>query len=153
MKNLILAFLVFLIFTISSYGKEEIYKTYVDIGELDSPITTISEVLSSPDEFHKKIFTLEGQIDEITFKKMANGRKFTLFKFFEGDQEKIINVYSRGFVEGIENGSRIRIWGRYSKHKRYFLIKRKNIMKAKKIHILQQTPVTVEGSTEEKSSS
>ncbi len=153
MRSLLLAFLVFLAFTVFSYGKEKVYKTYVDIGELDPPTVTISEVLSSPDKFHKKIFTIEGQVGELRYKKMANGRKFTLFKFFEDNPEKVINVYSRGFVQGIETSSRIRIWGRYSKHKRYFLIKRKNIMKAKKIHILQQTPVTVEGSTEEEKSS
>ena len=75
-------------------------------------------------------------IGEVTFKETGNGRKFTLFRFFEDDPEKKINVYARGYVEGIENGSRLKIWGRYSKHKKYFLFKRKNIMKAKKIQIL-----------------
>lgn len=135
MRNFLLVFLFFLVVPVSSYGKEEVYKTYTDIGELEPPAVTISQVLSSRDEFHRKIFTLEGQVGDLRFKRMANGRKFTLFQFFENDPEKRINVYARGFVEGIENGSRVRIWGRYSKHKRYFLSKRKNIMKAKKIQI------------------
>lgn len=135
MRNFLLVFLFFLVVPVSSYGKEEVYKTYTDIGELEPPAVTISQVLSSRDEFHRKIFTLEGQVGDLRFKRMANGRKFTLFKFFEDDPEKRINIYARGFVEGIENGSRVRIWGRYSKHKRYFLSKRKNIMKAKKIQI------------------
>ena len=140
MKRFLLLFPLFLLLSVSSHSKEKVYKTYTDIGELDPPTVTISQVLSSPDEFHKKILTLEGQVGELRFKEMANGRKFTLFRFFEDDPEKRINVYARGFVEGIEEGSRIRIWGRYSKHKRYFLTKRKNIMKAKKIHILQEIP-------------
>ena len=140
MKKFLLLFPLFLLLSISSHSKEKVYKTYTDIGELDPPTVTISQVLSSPDEFHKKILTLEGQVGELRFKEMANGRKFTLFRFFEDDPEKRINVYARGFVEGIEEGSRIRIWGRYSKHKRYFLTKRKNIMKAKKIHTLQEIP-------------
>ena len=140
-----LAFLLILAAPVSSYGKQEGYKTYTDIGELEPPTVTISQVLSSPDEFDRKIFTLDGQVDELEFKKMANGRKFTLFRFFEDDPEKRINVYARGFVEGIENGSRIRIWGRYSKHKRYFLSKRKNIMKAKKIHFFQGLSESVDG--------
>ena len=138
MKRFLLLFPLFFLLSVSSHSKEKVYKTYTDIGELDPPTVTISQVLSSPDEFHKKILTLEGQVGELRFKKMANGRKFTLFRFFEDDPEKRINIYARGFVEGIEEGSRIRIWGRYSKHKRYFLAKRKNIMKAKKIHILQE---------------
>ncbi|MCY3625573.1 MAG: hypothetical protein OXH71_03050 [Candidatus Dadabacteria bacterium] len=152
MRKILLVFLLFLAVPVSSYGKEEVYKTYTDIGELEPPAVTISQVLSSRDEFHKKIFTLEGQVGDLRFKKMANGRKFTLFQFFEDDPEKRINVYARGFVEGIENGSRVRIWGRYSKHKRYFLSKRKNIMKAKKIQI-EGIPESIQHGSGEKSPS
>ena len=140
MRKILFVSLLFLIVPVSSYGEGKVYKTYTDIGELDPPTATISQVLSSRDEFHREIFTLDGQVGELQFKRMANGRKFTLFHLFEDDPEKSINVYARGFVEGIENGSRVRIWGRYSKHKRYFLSKRKNIMKAKKIHFLQGLP-------------
>ena len=117
-------------------GEKEVYKTYTDIGEIEEPEVTISQVLGSPDRFHRTRVTLEGQVGELNFKEMANGRKFTLFRFFEDDPEKRINVYARGYVEGIGNGSRIRIWGFYSKHKKYLFIKRENIMKAKKIQIL-----------------
>lgn len=140
MRKILFISLFFLVVPVSSYGKGEVYKAYTDIGELEPPTVTISQVLSSRDEFHRKIFILDGQVGELEFKKMANGRKFTLFQFFEDDPERRIDVYARGFVEGIENGSRVRIWGRYSKHKRYFISKRKNIMKAKKIHILQEVP-------------
>ena len=153
MRKILLVFLLFLAVPVSSYGKEEVYKIYTDIGELDPPAVTISQVLSSRDEFHRKIFTLDGQVGKLRFKKMVNGRKFTLFRFFENDPERRINVYARGFVEGIENGSRVRIWGRYSKHKRYFLSKRKNIMKAKKIHILQEIPEVLEDLPVEKNPS
>ncbi|MCY3986884.1 MAG: hypothetical protein OXF23_07600 [Candidatus Dadabacteria bacterium] len=140
MRKILLVSLLLLIVPISAYGKEKVYKTYTDIGELDPPTVTISQVLSSREEFHRKIFILEGQVDKLQFRRMANGRKFTLFRFFEDDPERRINVYARGFLESLENGSRVRIWGRYSKHKRYFISKRKNIMKAKKIHILQKMP-------------
>ncbi|MYB26088.1 MAG: hypothetical protein F4X32_01110 [Candidatus Dadabacteria bacterium] len=153
MRKILLVFLLFLAVPVSSYGKEEVYKTYTDIGELEPPAVTISQVLSSRDEFDRKIFTLEGQVGDLRFKKMVNGRKFTLFQFFENNPEKRINIYARGFVEGIENGSRVRIWGRYSKHKRYFLSKRKNIMKAKKIDILQEIPEALEDLPVEKNSS
>ena len=140
MRKILFVSLFLLLFSVPSYAKEETYKTYTDIGELEPPNVTISQVLSSRDEFDRKIFTLDGQVGDLRFKRMANGKKFTLFQFFEDNPEKRVNVYARGFVKGIENGSRIRIWGRYSKHKRYFLSKRKNIMKAKKIHIFQGAP-------------
>ena len=126
-----------MLLSLPSYAKEKVYKTYTDIGELEKPTLTISQVLSSRNEFHRKVFTLEGQVGEVEFKEMINGRKFTLFWLFQDDPEKRINVYARGFVEGIESGSRIRILGWYRKHKRHFFVKRKDIMKAKKIHILQ----------------
>ena len=135
MRNFLLVFLFFFAVSGFSYAKEKVYKTYTDIGEVELPTVTIPQVLSSRDEFHRKVFTLEGQVGKLEFKKMGSGKKFTLFRFFEDDPEKRINVYARGFVEGIENGSRIRIWGRYSKEKRYFLSKRKDIMKARKIQI------------------
>ena len=116
--------------------EEEVYKTYTDIGEIEEPAVAISQVLDSPDRFHRTRVALEGQVGELKFREMANGRKFTLFRFFEDDPEKRINVYARGYVEGIGNGSRIRIWGFYSKHKKYLFIKRENIMKANKIQIL-----------------
>lgn len=136
MKKILLASLLFLAGSVFSHA-EEVYKTYTDMGEIEGPALTVSEVLASRDKHHRQIITVEGRIGEITFKETGNGRKFTLFRFFEDDPEKRINVYARGYVEGIENGSRLRIWGRYSKHKKYFLFKRKNIMKAKKIQILQ----------------
>ena len=137
MEKLLLILPFFLLFSLPVYSKEKIYKTYTDIGELEKPALTISQVLSSRDEFHRKVFTLEGCVGEVRFKEMENGRKFTLFWLFQDDPERRINIYARGFVEGIQSGSRIRILGWYRKHKRFLFIKRKDIMKAKKIHILQ----------------
>ena len=137
MKKLSLILPFFLLLSLPSYTKEKLYKTYTDIGELEKPTLSIPQVLSSRDEFHRKVFTLEGQVGEVRFKEMENGRKFTLFWLFQDDPKKRINVYARGFVEGVQSGSRIRILGWYRKHKRYFFIKRKDIMKAEKIHILQ----------------
>lgn len=136
MKKIFFVFLLFLVTSVFVSADEEVYKAYTDIGEIEEPTLTIYQVLSSRDEYHRKIITLDGRIGDIKFEETGNGRKFTLFRFFDDDPERRINVYARGFVEGIDNGSRIRIWGRYSKHKRYFLFKRKNIMKARKIQIL-----------------
>ena len=136
MKRFLLVLPLFLLFSVPSYAKEKVYRTHTDIGEIEEPTLTISQVLTSRNEFHRKVITLEGQVGEVQFQEMENGKKFTLFWFFEDDPEKRINVYARGFVEGIQSGSKIRVWGWYRKHKRLFLSKRKNIMKAKKIQFL-----------------
>ena len=143
MKKIFLIFPFFLLPSFPSYPKEEVYKTYTDIGKLEKPTLTISRVLSSRDEFHRKVFILEGQVGEIRFKEMKNGRKFTLFWLFQNDPEKRINVYAKGFVEGIQTGSKIRVLGWYRKHKKVFLFRRKDIMKAKKIHIVSEADHTV----------
>lgn len=57
MKKILLALPLFLLLSVPSHSKEKVYKTYTDIGELDPPSVTISQVLSSPDEFHREIFT------------------------------------------------------------------------------------------------
>ena len=136
MKRFLLVLPLFLLFSVPSYAKEKVYRTHTDIGEIEEPTLTISQVLASRNEFHRKVITLEGKVGEVQFQEMENGKKFTLFWFFEDDPEKRINVYARGFVEGIQSGSKIRVWGWYRKHKRLFLSKRKNIMKAKKIQFL-----------------
>ena len=136
MKRFLLVLPLFLLFSVPSYAKGKVYRTHTDTGEIEEPTLTISQVLASRNKFHRKVITLEGQVGEVQFEEMANGKKFTLFWFFEDDPEKRINVYARGFVEGIQSGSKIRVWGWYRKHKRLFLSKRKNIMKAKKIQFL-----------------
>jgi len=136
MKKICSALSFFLVFSVYSHAKQEVYKTYTDIGNVEKPTLTISEVISSGKKFHRKMVNLEGYIGELKFKEMAKGRKFTLFQFFEDDPEERISVYARGFIEGIESGTRIRIWGFYSESKRFFLRRRKNIMKAHKIQIL-----------------
>lgn len=79
---------------------EEVYKTYTDMGEVKGPALTVSEVLASRDKHHRQIITVEGRTGEITFKETGNGWKFTLFRFFEDDPEKRINVYARGVRRG-----------------------------------------------------
>lgn len=91
MKKILLASLFF--FAVSGFLRaEKVYKTYTDMGEVEGPVLTISEVLASRDEYHRRIITVEGRIEKLTFKETGNGRKFTLFRFFEDDPEKRINV-------------------------------------------------------------
>jgi hypothetical protein len=117
------------------YSKETKYKTYTDIGYIEKADLTIEQVISDRNKFHREVITVDGEISKIEYKKLFTGRKFTLFKL-EDDKQNTINVYARGYVKDIKKGSEARIYGRYSKEKSFLFKKHKNIMKARKIHIL-----------------
>ena len=104
MKKILLASLLFFAGSGFSHA-EEVYKTYTDMGEVEGPALTVSEVLASRDEHHRQIITVEGRIGELTFKETGNGRKFTLFRLFEDDPEKRINVYAGGTWKASRTGA------------------------------------------------
>ena len=114
---------------------EDKYKNYTDIGPLEKSQLTIIEVLSDPDKFDREVITIDGKVSDVRYEELINGRKFTLFKL-KGSYEKALQIYARGFIDGLEEGSEIRIYGRYSKKKRFLFKKYKNVIKARKIYIL-----------------
>ena len=125
---------IYLLFSFAALAKEKEYKTYTDIGKIASPSLTIDQVVSSPKEFDRAVLILDGVITEVKYKTLINGKKFTYFRL-KDNLDNDINVYARGYVEGLNDGSKIRIHGRYSKSKKYFFKKVKNVMKARKIQI------------------
>ena len=139
MKNIriyvLITFLISFFLTAGAIAGENKYKNFTDIGPLDKSELTIIEVVSDPRKFNREVITLDGKVTEIKYKKLINGKKFTLFKL-KGDSNKTVKVYARGFIEELEDGSVIRINGRYSKEKKFVFKKYKNVMKARKIQIL-----------------
>ena len=131
----LILFLIGILLSSSAFAGDNKYKNFTDVGPLEEPELTISEVLSNPNRFNKEVITLDGKVTELKYKKLFNGKKFTLFKI-KGDDNKTVKVYARGYVEGLEVGSKIRIYGRYSKEKKFVFKKYKNVMKARKIHFL-----------------
>ncbi|NIS08174.1 MAG: hypothetical protein GWO07_05300 [Candidatus Dadabacteria bacterium] len=136
-------------FAVSSEEKK--YKAYTDIGPIEKSDLTIAAIFSDKDKYHRDVLTVEGTVKKLKFKKMFNGRKFTYFGLTDSENNTI-NVYARGYVKDIDEGSEIRIYGRYSKEKSFLFKKRKNVMKARKIEILNQ-PEGVVLQTEEKTQS
>lgn len=129
----------FLSLTIS-YANDGDYKDFTDLGKLAETNLTISKVVSSPDEFDRDVITVDGVISKVQYRKLPNGKKFTLFKL-EDSQENNVKVYARGYIDEIDEGSVIRIYGRYSKEKRFFLKKHEHVMKARKIQIMDSKRV------------
>ena len=119
---------------LNSYSTEEVYKDYTDIGNIEGPIVPINEIFQDRDKYHREIIVIEGKLSEIEFKQNLDGKKFTLF-ILDDENGNSIKLYARGTVEGLEEGSKIRVYGRYSKSKRFVFSKYKNVMKAKKIQI------------------
>ncbi len=138
-KNILRVFLILLfgLLTFSVPVSARIndgYKSYTDIGPLERSGLTISGVVSDPDKYNKEVITIDGRVSGLKYKKFINGKKFTLFNLI--DDNKILKVYGRGFIDEIKDGSVVRIYGRYSKKKNFFLTKHKNVMKARKVFIL-----------------
>ncbi|MCH7927880.1 MAG: hypothetical protein IID03_07850 [Candidatus Dadabacteria bacterium] len=135
-KLLLIGFVLALLLSpFTSFSEETKYKSYTDIGPIEKTDLTIKQVVSDPDIFHREVITVEGVISKIEYKKLFTGRKFTLFGLEDANQNTI-NVYARGYVKEIKEGSEVRIYGRYSKEKSFLFKKHKNIMKARKIHFL-----------------
>lgn len=135
-KIVVYALLVSFFLPVSVYaGKSGGYKTYTDIGPIEKSDLTVSKVVSDPDRYDREIITIDGRVSDLKYKKFVNGRKFTLFKLRDGNN-KTIKVYGRGFIDAIEDGSQVRIYGRYSKKKRFLFKKYRNVMKAKKMFVL-----------------
>ena len=127
--------LILLLSPFAASSEEAKYKDYTDIGPIEKTDLTITDIISDRDKFHREVITVEGKISKIEFKKLFNGKKFTLIELQDIKQNSI-HVYARGYIKELKVGSDIRIYGRYSKEKSFFLKKRKNVMKARKIHIL-----------------
>lgn len=136
MKKIFYGCLIFTILTaltITSYS-EESYKDYTDIGPVEGELVQIEEIFADKEKYHREIFNIQGTITAIEFKKLIGGKKFTIF-VVEDEKGNNLNIYARGIVDGIQQGSEIKIYGRYSKSKKFLFKKYKNVMKAKKIQI------------------
>lgn len=120
---------------------EDGYKSYTDIGKLEDTEITVKKVVSSPDKYHRDVFTVEGIASDIEYTSLPNGRKFTLFRLTDSDQNKI-KVYARGYIDDLEDGSELRLHGRYSKEKRFVFKKYKHVMKARKIQFIPSQSAT-----------
>lgn len=143
-KLLLIGFVLALLLSpFASFSEETKYKSYTDIGPIEKTDLTIKQVVSDPDKFHREVITVEGVISKIEYKKLFTGRKFTLFGLEDANQNTI-NVYARGYVKEIKKGSEVRIYGRYSKEKSFMFKKRKNVMKARKIQILEEGEIIEE---------
>ncbi len=129
-------FIVTLVFTLTnSFAGDNGYKDYTDLGKLAKSDLTIGKIVSEPNKFDRDIITIDGVISKVQYRKLPNGKEFTLFKL-EDSNDNNVKVYARGHIKEINEGSLIRIHGRYSKEKRFFLKKHKHVMKARKIQIM-----------------
>ncbi len=96
--------------------------------------STIKEVVLSPNDFEGKKITLEGEVSRLKFTKSVTGKPYTLFELVD-PLKNMVNVYAEGHLK-IEKGEKLRIHGKFSTEKNYFLFKFKNVVKAKTFEIL-----------------
>lgn len=110
------------------------YLSNAQDSSVDESESTIKEVVSSPDEYEGKKVTVEGEVSRLKFTKSITGKPYTLFELVD-PAKNMINVYAEGHLD-IEKGKKLRIHGKFSTKKNYFLFKFKNVVKAKSFEIL-----------------
>jgi hypothetical protein len=110
------------------------YLTNAQDASVGGSESTIEEVVSYPDQYEGKKLTLEGEVSRLKFTKSLTGKPYTLFELVD-PAKNMINVYAEGHLD-IEKGEKLRIHGKFSTEKNYFLFKFKNVVKAKSFEIL-----------------
>lgn len=100
------------------------------------PELTIEEVVSSPSEFHGTKILLEGRVLKSKHYRLINGKEYTAFEMVDED-ENLVRVYTKGILEDIREGIDVRVYGKFSEEESYFFISFKNVLKAKRILVLE----------------
>lgn len=132
--------LLLLLSTFAVSSEQKSYKSYTDIGPIEKSDITIAMIFADKDKYHREVLTVDGVISGIEYKKLFTGKKFTLFKLSDTNGNSI-NVYARGYVSDLQDGTQARIYGRYSKKKSFMFKKYKNVMKSRKMYLFdKQTP-------------
>jgi hypothetical protein len=128
----------FLVMTIiSTFLSSILFLTYISRAQdVSLPVleVTIEKVVSYPNDYEGKKIALEGEVSRLKFTKSFTGKPYTLFELVDYEKN-MINVYAEGHLD-IEKGEKLRIHGKFSTKKNYFLFKFKNVVKAKTFEIL-----------------
>jgi len=96
---------------------------------------TIQEVVTNPKKYDGKKVSFDGEVTEYKYTRSSKGEPFTLFKLADSDNNEV-RVYYEDEHLAISEGDKLKIMGRYRKHKRYLLFKIKNVIKASTVEIL-----------------
>jgi len=100
---------------------------------------TIDQLVSDPKQYDAQRVTLEGFIDKVEYTKSSKGELFTLFRMNDGTDNEV-RVYYEDEHLALSTGDKVKIQGRYKKQKKYFLYKLKNVIKARTVEKLENTP-------------
>lgn len=133
MKN-ILILIIFLLAT-SVVNAEQADKSDPDKIIKLEPELTIEEVVSSPSEYHGSKILIEGRILKAKVYRLINGKEYTAFEMVD-DENNLVRVYTKGVVDDVREGKDVRVYGKFSKEESYFFISFKNVVKAKRILVL-----------------
>ncbi|MCI0453386.1 MAG: hypothetical protein L0Y68_00140 [Candidatus Dadabacteria bacterium] len=102
-----------------------------DLTLSNSTEETIKNVISNPKYYNGKKITVEGEVEKVHHMTYFTGDPYTLIRLHD-DENNEIGVYYKGNLS-IAEGSKMRVTGTFKKEKGNFLIKFKNVIKAKKI--------------------
>lgn len=106
-------------------------------GTLDTVVgepLEIEEVISSPSYYDGRYILIEGKVTRLEYRRSPNGTSYTILKL-EDSNDNDIGVYAKGILD-IEEGSKVRVYGKFNKEKRYLFFKFKNVLKARQVELL-----------------
>lgn len=98
----------------------------------NEPELTIAEVVKAPDSFDGNRILVEGKVTDI-----RNVRDYTAFRIQDSD-ENTVGVYMKGDIEGIERGTIVRVFGKFSEQKSYLFLSFNNVIKADKVLVIDK---------------
>ncbi len=100
---------------------------------------TIQQLVSNPKQYDGQRVILEGFVDKVEYTKSSKGEPFTLFRMNDGTDNEV-RVYYEDEHLALSTGDKVKIQGRYKKQKKYLLYKLKNVIKARTVEKLENTP-------------
>jgi hypothetical protein len=83
-------------------------------GDAQALKTTVTDILSNPDQYDGKMVSVEGTVGSIKEKVSKKGNAYTTFKLSQGD--KSLSVFSFG-NSSLKDADSARVMGRYQKVK------------------------------------
>jgi hypothetical protein len=106
-------------------------------GDLDAAsgeALDIEDVVSSPSYYDGRYIVVEGKVTRLEYRRSPKGDHYTIIRL-EDSNDNDIGVYTKGILD-IEEGSTVRVYGKFNKEKKYLFFRFKNVLKARQVELL-----------------
>ncbi len=109
-----------------AYAEEEVAQ---DVHPIE-----IAKVVASPSNYQGRKIVVEGRVKDFRHWTLFTPGVYTVFELVDS-QGNVMNVYTKG-ERDIKKGDWLRVSGRYSEKKSFFIFKFKNVVKVEDLVLL-----------------